>query len=617
MQPVEVKKKKRLALILAILGASLLLLYLVYTLFVEGYFLFRQEEKKFQEAAEYYYFQYPSRLPKKEGEMTSVTLKELNDLERIEKLMIPKENDICSLDSWVRVFKEGEEYRYYTYLSCGKYQSNVDHEGPTITLNGDNPYYVTVGGEYQDPGIEKVFDDVDQELPVEEVLSDTSNVNTKKIGSYTVRYTAYDKMHNRSDVTREVQVIRNIKDEVIAQTDSSNIYKGANASNYLLFSGMLWRIVKVNEDGTLKLILDDNAANLIYRQDGESFEQSNIAHWLNDYFYSLLHNADTYISQQSTWCESPLENLSKINQTCETYSNGLPVGLLSVKEFLDTYDSNNRTYFSVNTSFWLLDHKNEESGYLFYPSSKERVIMRDNQELGGVRPVINLKTENSFVIDGNGTASDPYKLNDYTYGKDNDKLSDRYIGEYLNYSGQYFRIIGFDEEKNIKVISAGTIKNSTTALELKAGYDKMDEILLFDPTKEGNLGYKLNYEIGNYLNDDLLIEHEFTRSYFDDTKKYNECTTDTFHATFAIPNSYDLFSGVNSNNMLIGTNYYLMDVVNQNGYFLMTNTTNGHTFNVLGEIFPLNSFKIVAFINKDARLAGGKGTFWDPYFIKQ
>ncbi len=614
MQPAEVKKKKRLALILAILGASLLLLYLIYALFIEGYFLFRQEEKKFQEAAEYYYFQYPSRLPKKDGEMVSVTLKELNDLERIEKLMIPKENDTCSLDSWVRVFKEGEEYRYYTYLSCGKYQSNVDHEGPVITLKGDDPYYLTINSGYQELGVESIKDDHDQDIDVSKVLIDSSNVNTKKIGSYKVRYTVYDKMHNRSDVTRDVYVVRNIVDEIKSATDESNTYKGENANNYILFSGMLWRIIKVNDDNSIKLILDDNVANMPYRNEGENFENSNLAKWLNNTFYQALKNASQYVKQDSTWCENTT-SLGQMKE-CDSYSNALPVGMLSMNELLASIDSKNTSYLYQMGSYWLLDKKNETNSFIYYNYGNSRISDFANQNLAGVRPVINLKTENLYVMDGDGSGEKPYKLDDYTFGRDNDYLNTRYIGEYVNYSGQFFRISGFDEEGNIKLIGAGTLTNSSTGKELTATYQDEDRIRKFNPLVEGNLGYILNNELGNYVADNLLIEHEFTRPYYEEGKKYDEYNTETFRARFSIPSSYDLFSGVNSNNLFMGINYYLMDVINKENHFFMVNSRNGIAFDVSLEDFKNNAIKAVIYISKNARISSGQGTVTSPYYIK-
>ena len=46
-----------------------------------------------------------------------------------------------------KVGKDGK-YEYYTYLKCGKYESDTDHEGPVITLNGDTEQKVSRGSEY-------------------------------------------------------------------------------------------------------------------------------------------------------------------------------------------------------------------------------------------------------------------------------------------------------------------------------------------------------------------------------------------------------------------------------------------------------------------------------------
>ena len=76
-----------------------------------------------------------------------------------------------------------------------------DTTPPVITLNGDNPFYVTLYNQFNDPGATAV-DDVDG--AVDAVM--TGHVNIRSIGTYTVTYTATDAAGNAATAERTVEV---------------------------------------------------------------------------------------------------------------------------------------------------------------------------------------------------------------------------------------------------------------------------------------------------------------------------------------------------------------------------------------------------------------------------
>ena len=76
-----------------------------------------------------------------------------------------------------------------------------DKVPPKITLYGDNPYYLTVGEKYKEPGA-KAVDDRDGEVPVKI----SGKVNTNRAGEYKITYTASDKSGNVARAERRVIV---------------------------------------------------------------------------------------------------------------------------------------------------------------------------------------------------------------------------------------------------------------------------------------------------------------------------------------------------------------------------------------------------------------------------
>lgn len=609
------KSLNNLAVIIGSIGILLLVAYLIYFLFFEKSLLFRKEERQFTEAVEGYYFHNPNRLPKEVGAVSKVTLKDMYDAKRLDVLRVPGNNTQCSSEnSWVKVIKNGEDdYTYYTYLECGKFKSKVDSVSPEIVLEGDNPMYISLGSDYTDPGVKSAHDNVDGDLDISEVSIDTSGVNTKQIGEYTVRYTAYDSLRNKKEITRTVYVVRDLLDEVKANTNDRNIYQGSNVNNYVLYSGMLFRIVKANDSNLIQLVSDNSISVVSYGSNANNFEESDIAHWLNEYFYPKLQNKDAIV-KNSVWCLDSIDSSGNPKE-CGSYSKEMAVGILSAAEYLNTYAKDNDSYLNSSMLFWLTDIANQTQGYA-NSTLDYKIALYDKSRLIGVRPSFYLDPTNLYITQGNGSYSNPYKLNDYQYGRDNDNLNSRYLGEYVSYSGQVFQIAGFDENGNTKLVGVSNLLNSTTNIPLVATYENSDPIKKFNPTEEGNIAYQLNNHILDYIDEKLIVEHQYEIPTYDKTKRYHEWEKEKVTAMIGIPASYELFSSQNSDEQFIRYNYWLSDSVNTENYYVMVNSANGLGFDVsLGE-FRSNAFKATIYLTSTTKLSSGRGTVQNPYFVK-
>ena len=182
-----VTKYKKVVRIAAI-GLSFIILGLLsWNLVFVKYKDFAVNESKFIKAVKRYY-EYHSQFLPNDNESREITLQDLYDNNQIKDLYVPKTRKMCDVNSWVRVYKENDEYKYYAYLKCGKYASHVDHEGPTIILNGDDEVIIPLNSEYKDEGVKKVIDKKDGKISTDKVVIDTSKVDTSKIGTYKVTY---------------------------------------------------------------------------------------------------------------------------------------------------------------------------------------------------------------------------------------------------------------------------------------------------------------------------------------------------------------------------------------------------------------------------------------------
>jgi len=122
----------------------------------------------------------------------------------------------------IYIFIEGQDIDNYDLASIGKKISvsfgftkerftgdDIDYEGPdftppVISILGDNPLEITQGEEYEDPGV-TAEDDRDGDI-TENIIIDTSEVNTATPGVYYVTYTIKDAAENETIRTRTVIV---------------------------------------------------------------------------------------------------------------------------------------------------------------------------------------------------------------------------------------------------------------------------------------------------------------------------------------------------------------------------------------------------------------------------
>lgn len=600
------KKNKKIVILISVGVLLIVSGILSWNLYFSKFKIFKDNEKLFLETVERYYSMNSNYLPEKNG-TREMTLQKLYEGHHISDLYVPKTKKLCDSNSWVRVYQdENGKFSYTTYLKCGKFESNVDHTGPEITLNGESEITLALGSTYQESGVSKVYDKVDGNLNTNDVVIDSSSLDINKAGNYKITYTIRDKSYNKTVVTRTVIVARNLTNVVKEATDESNYYKGVDPNNYLLFSGMLFRIVGVNSDGSVKIVSYDNIANVTYGNQGVDFNDSNIKEWLNNYFYSKIHDT-SYLKKDNAWC---IDNAS--SNECSVYSEKYPVGMLSVQEYRNAELNGN--YLNATKVYMFLNKVDNRNVYIHYLFNDDQFDIESGEKLIGVRPVLVLK-ENLYITSGNGSENSPYRIGDYSTGVAQDYLNSRIIGEYVSYFGMNFRISDIDKDGNVKLIATGLMQNNSNGQILMASYDNENKNRKFNPNETDNIGYKLNGEYLDFMDDKYIISHEFTLPTFDNNKKYSEFKTETFKTKISIPASYEMFSASNSF-VTAKRNYWLIDYVDGNQAF-MVNNGNGDIFTIDNDsLYTSNGFKIVFYVSKNVKILSGNGTHSKPYVIK-
>ena len=221
-------------------------------------------------------------------------------------------------------------------------------------------------------------------------------------------------------------------------------FRGNVENNYVSFAGVTWRIVRVNEDGTIRIVMQDginsNARyafnssynNYTYMYYTNSQAKTQLESWYQTNIGSKADLAKN-VASGAYYCEQAKAKLEDSytsgNATMTTYNKYTPdfkcssdgngkgvvsanVGLLSYDEVLYAGGyygkSNNSYYLYNNTYFWTMSPAGFASGrslvWDVYTSGNI-----DNYYVNGtyaVRAVLNL-TDDTLAT-GSGTSSDPF-----------------------------------------------------------------------------------------------------------------------------------------------------------------------------------------------------------------
>jgi len=216
--------------------------------------------------------------------------------------------------------------------------------------------------------------------------------------------------------------------------DGRYIYKGANPNNYITFNDETWRILSVENDGSLKIMKKDSIGSM-------AWDSSNSNNWdkpatlntylNNDYYNSLSSEAQNLI-QTHTWGVGAV-TIGDSDLAAQIVSeNGITwsgnIGLMSLSEFLRANTNTSQCgNFSLNNTnkdtckttnyivpvsgyLWTISPVAALSNYVVYVDSSGRVTGSNaNHAHRGVVPVLYLTS--NITLEGEGTQSNPYTIN--------------------------------------------------------------------------------------------------------------------------------------------------------------------------------------------------------------
>ena len=225
--------------------------------------------------------------------------------------------------------------------------------------------------------------------------------------------------------------------------EATYYFRGNVENNYVSFAGFTWRIVRVNEDGTIRIIMQDGINNNTYKFNSnhsnytymyytnnskaktqlESWYQTNIGSKKN--LASKVAGGNYYCEQAKV---KPGDSYTSGNATMTTYNKYTPdfkcssdgngkgvvnasVGLLSYDEVVYAggyYGQNNNNYYLYNnTYFWTMSPAGFAGSLVWRVNASGGIMSSYVDSFYCLRAVLNL-TVNVQISDGDGTKENPF-----------------------------------------------------------------------------------------------------------------------------------------------------------------------------------------------------------------
>jgi hypothetical protein len=178
----------------------------------------------------------------------------------------------------------------------------------------------------------------------------------------------------------------------------SYYYPGDATNNYVMFKDLLFRIVRINGDNTLRLVLDSN--DLVYSfGSNNKYNDSSVKEVLKEWFNTYIGENDLVVVADydiSSYSSIEKDNLINLDSSIEDV-----VGMLNAKEASLVLNGEKGNYLG-NT----LLMNGTDGGKVFAIKDNQIVSLGTSEEYI-IKPVINVK---NVDMDGFGSIDNPYVL---------------------------------------------------------------------------------------------------------------------------------------------------------------------------------------------------------------
>ena len=428
-------------------------------------------------------------------------------------------------------------------------------------------------------------------------------------------------------------------------------FKGNVDNNYVMFENKLFRVMRVNNDDTVKMISENFVASFMWGENSY-YKDSNIQNWLNKndkehsgiYYNSIVNNKllkkteytedvlkDGKIisleefnkekeeeaekekkleeTKEEVKEESKEENKeekkeeskeekkttkskdTKEEEKTETKKEKDYITILTVKDY--TLANGKSSYLNNGKMFYLLGLSDEEEN--LYVEEDGSIQSTDSLSGYGIRPVITLK-KNTEVVSGSGTKEDPYIVK--SEGKS-------YADSYVKLGEDVWKVSSLEGD-TLRLYLNGYLKENGN--EVTRSYSSYNSI--YDLGDWTNVGNYLNNSYVNSLSyKDKLVDCSFYTGEISDDAGYSfsNIYNRTVNARVGLLNIFD-----NASNNEI-SDYFHINLTSEVGSMEYNRYSNGLLEEA--DVRDVKHIVPVVCIKKDS-IKNGEGSLDNPYKVE-
>lgn len=215
--------------------------------------------------------------------------------------------------------------------------------------------------------------------------------------------------------------------------DGKYTYKGANPNNYTTFNNETWRIISVENDGTIKIMRNENIGNRVWDiGHSDNWETTDIKTYLNgEYLSSITTNQDKIVSHTWSIGEVTNDNSDLAGQIVDengTQSQSISIGMITASEYLrantnleqcGSFSLTNDNYSKCKMTNWIFNIvPSDDFLWTISPGiNRDEVFIIDSYgglSLGvanaflGVSPAVYLTSD--IILTGDGSQGNPFQI---------------------------------------------------------------------------------------------------------------------------------------------------------------------------------------------------------------
>ncbi len=388
-----------------------------------------------------------------------------------------------------------------------------------------------------------------------------------------------------------------VKDETegLHQDETGYYFKGNITNNYVWFANRMFRVMRVNNDDTVKLVTDDLVASFMWGENIE-YDSSNVRVWLTDIeknnlsgvYYKTIPSQDRFIVKTKYTIDKMVD--SKVEKGDITLEDD--VVSISLGDYIDAGGKN--SYLNNGKLYYILGYNSDDEN--LYIEEDGSITSCDTMDGYGIRGVFTM-SKNIPVSQGDGTKNNPYVI---------DQGSDvNYVDSYVKMGEDTWKV--FEDNKGVlKMYLNGYIK--INGQELVRSYS--DDSSRLDYFAKDNIGFYLYNE---YINGLSYQKHIVKNKYpygelsAEVGYKYENVYSETYDDRIGLLNIFDYVSNNDLNNFFrdntgaqMSTSQYSVDA---NGLLEEFDVTEAK------HVVPVISIK-------SSSIKSGNGRIDNPYVVE-